>query len=87
MSSTSMSTPRTIYTKRPATLGQPWTISPGHSTPSGGNRSLVLSHNSLLHTAESLVPHMLMEIQQRGLRAVTVGECLGDPEENWYWTA
>jgi peptidoglycan/xylan/chitin deacetylase (PgdA/CDA1 family) len=52
-----------------------------------GNSFLVLSHDSLLHTAESLVPHMLMEIQQRGLRAVTVGECLGDPEENWYWTA
>lgn len=51
-----------------------------------GNSFLVLSHDSLQHTAESLVPHMLMEIQQRGLRAVTVGECLGDPEENWYWT-
>jgi peptidoglycan/xylan/chitin deacetylase (PgdA/CDA1 family) len=52
-----------------------------------GNSFLVLSHDPLQHTAESLVPHMLMEIQQRGLRAVTVGECLGDPEENWYWTA
>jgi peptidoglycan/xylan/chitin deacetylase (PgdA/CDA1 family) len=50
-----------------------------------GNSFLVLSHDSLLHTAESLVPWMLMEIQQRGYKAVTVGECLGDPAENWYW--
>ncbi|KAK4097494.1 carbohydrate esterase family 4 protein [Parathielavia hyrcaniae] len=48
---------------------------------------LVLSHDSLRNTAESLVPYMLMEIKQRGYRAVTVGECLGDPAENWYWYA
>ncbi|KAH6627555.1 hypothetical protein F5144DRAFT_276275 [Chaetomium tenue] len=50
-----------------------------------GDSFLVLSHDSLQNTAEFLVPHMLMEIQQRGYRAVTVGECLGDPPENWYW--
>jgi peptidoglycan/xylan/chitin deacetylase (PgdA/CDA1 family) len=50
-----------------------------------GDSFLVLSHDSLPNTAEFLVPHMLMEIQQRGYRAVTVGECLGDPAENWYW--
>ncbi|KAL2271962.1 hypothetical protein VTJ83DRAFT_1333 [Remersonia thermophila] len=52
-----------------------------------GNSFLVLSHDSLKYTALALVPHMLTEIQARGLRAVTVGECLGDPKENWYWTA
>ncbi len=50
-----------------------------------GNSFLVLSHDTLLHTAESLVPYMLMEIKQRGYKAVTVGECLGDPVKNWYW--
>jgi peptidoglycan/xylan/chitin deacetylase (PgdA/CDA1 family) len=50
-----------------------------------GDSFLVLSHDSLQNTAEFLVPHMLMEIKQRGYRAVTVGECLGDPAENWYW--
>ncbi|AEO69652.1 carbohydrate esterase family 4 protein [Thermothielavioides terrestris NRRL 8126] len=49
-----------------------------------GNSFLVLSHDSLRQTAEALVPHMLEEIQHRGYRAVTVGECLGDPPENWY---
>ncbi|KAH6612342.1 carbohydrate esterase family 4 protein [Chaetomium sp. MPI-SDFR-AT-0129] len=52
-----------------------------------GDSFLVLSHDSLQYTAEALVPHMLREIQARGYRAVTVGECLGDPAENWYWTA
>jgi peptidoglycan/xylan/chitin deacetylase (PgdA/CDA1 family) len=52
-----------------------------------GDSFLVLSHDSLRHTAEFLVPHMLSEIEQRGYRAVTVGECLGDPAENWYWYA
>jgi len=52
-----------------------------------GDSFLVLCHDSLQYTAEALVPHMLREIQQRGYRAVTVGECLGDPPENWYWTA
>jgi hypothetical protein len=27
---------------------------------------------------------MLQTLQAKGYRAVTVGECLGDPEENWY---
>ncbi|KAL2155788.1 hypothetical protein VTH82DRAFT_530 [Thermothelomyces myriococcoides] len=52
-----------------------------------GDSFLVLSHDTLQYTAEYLVPHMLKEIQRRGYRAVTVGECLGDPVENWYWSA
>jgi hypothetical protein len=27
---------------------------------------------------------MLQTLQAKGYRAVTVGECLGDPEANWY---
>ncbi len=27
---------------------------------------------------------MMQTIRAHGLRAVTVGECLGDPRENWY---
>ncbi|KAK3301669.1 carbohydrate esterase family 4 protein [Chaetomium strumarium] len=49
-----------------------------------GGSFLVLAHDSLPQTADALVPHMLEEIRQRGYRAVTVGECLGDPRENWY---
>lgn len=49
---------------------------------SGGN--LVLSHDVHQQTALTLVPFMLQTVQQYGLRPVTVGECMGDPEENWY---
>lgn len=45
---------------------------------------LVLSHDVHQTTAEILTPAMLGKIQERGFRAVTVGECLGDPEGNWY---
>ncbi|KAK4187169.1 family 4 putative carbohydrate esterase [Podospora australis] len=53
---------------------------------SGGADSsfLVLSHDVHQTTAEILTPAMLEKIQERGYRAVTVGDCLGDPESNWY---
>jgi peptidoglycan/xylan/chitin deacetylase (PgdA/CDA1 family) len=45
---------------------------------------LVLAHDTLQQTAEALTAFMLRKIRQRGYTAVTVGECLGDPPENWY---
>lgn len=45
---------------------------------------LVLAHDPLEQTAKTLVPAMLERIRQGGYRAVTVGECLGDPAANWY---
>lgn len=36
------------------------------------------------NTAEVLTPEFIRIIQASGLRGVTVGECLGDPAENWY---
>ncbi|PKS12490.1 hypothetical protein jhhlp_000697 [Lomentospora prolificans] len=48
--------------------------------------SIVLAHDVHLLTAYTLVPAMLQMVKDRGLRAVTVGECLGDPEANWYRT-
>lgn len=45
---------------------------------------LVLSHDTLQQTAEALTPFMLEKIRASGYRAVTVGECLGDPAANWY---
>lgn len=46
--------------------------------------SIVLAHDVHKYTAENLVPAMLASLHRRNLRAVTVGECLGDPEANWY---
>ena len=45
---------------------------------------LVLAHDVYAQTAEALVPFMLEALAERGFRMVTVGECLGDPAENWY---
>ncbi|KAL9124288.1 MAG: hypothetical protein Q9217_006367 [Psora testacea] len=48
--------------------------------------SIALSHDVHQWTANTLVQAMIDEVRNRGLRAVTVGECLGDPAENWYRT-
>ncbi|KAL2110225.1 hypothetical protein VUR80DRAFT_1446 [Thermomyces stellatus] len=50
-------------------------------------RSIVLAHEVHHATAEELVPAMISAVQEAGLEAVTVGECLGDPEDNWYRTS
>jgi peptidoglycan/xylan/chitin deacetylase (PgdA/CDA1 family) len=52
-----------------------------------GSSFIVLSHDVKKHTAEELTEHMLRTLKSRGYRAVTVGECLGDPRENWYRAA
>ncbi|KAL4804449.1 hypothetical protein BDV18DRAFT_162213 [Aspergillus unguis] len=40
--------------------------------------TIVLSHDTHEQTVRTLAPTMLEELAQRGLTAVTVGECLGD---------
>lgn len=45
---------------------------------------LVLSHDVQEETTNVLVEFMLNKIEERGYKAVTVGECLGDPPGNWY---
>ncbi|KAJ5518540.1 Glycoside hydrolase/deacetylase beta/alpha-barrel [Penicillium expansum] len=46
--------------------------------------TIVLAHDAHQYTVEILVDNMLADVERRGLRAVTVGECLGDPPEYWY---
>lgn len=46
--------------------------------------SIAVCHDVEIITVEKLVPHMILELKKRGLIEVTVGECLGDPKENWY---
>lgn len=48
---------------------------------------LVISHDIHEQTAHNLTAYMLDRLQAKGYRAVTVGQCLGDPEANWYRTA
>lgn len=45
---------------------------------------LAISHDIIEQTANNLTEYMLSTLTQLGYKAVTVGECLGDPEENWY---
>ncbi|TLD34582.1 glycoside hydrolase/deacetylase [Venturia nashicola] len=45
---------------------------------------LVIGHDVHEQTAYNLTLFMLQNLQQQGFKAVTVGECLGDPQINWY---
>ncbi|KAF7548498.1 hypothetical protein G7Z17_g7003 [Cylindrodendrum hubeiense] len=49
--------------------------------------SIALAHDVHEQTVLTLAPAMIAAIQERGLQAATVGECLGDPESNWYRTS
>jgi peptidoglycan/xylan/chitin deacetylase (PgdA/CDA1 family) len=45
---------------------------------------LSIAHDIHETTAYSLVEYMLQTLTSAGYKAVTVGECLGDPVANWY---
>ncbi|KAH8716802.1 hypothetical protein GQ44DRAFT_688868 [Phaeosphaeriaceae sp. PMI808] len=51
---------------------------------SDNSQWLAIAHDILDQTANNLTEYMLSTLTQLGYRAVTVGECLGDPKENWY---
>ena len=46
--------------------------------------ALAIAHDIHNQTATTLTRHMLEKLKTLGYRTVTVGECLGDPKENWY---
>lgn len=45
---------------------------------------LHIEHDPLFQTVYNLTEYTLESLVRNGFRAVTIGECLGDPEENWY---
>ncbi|KAF4122976.1 Polysaccharide deacetylase [Geosmithia morbida] len=49
-----------------------------------GRSILQIEHDPLEQTAYSLMEHILKSIVDNNLTTVTAGECLGDPQENWY---
>ncbi|KAL1791788.1 hypothetical protein ACET3X_009539 [Alternaria dauci] len=51
--------------------------------PYDGDR-LAIAHDIHQLTAENLTAYMLDYLYAQGLTAVTMGECLQDPKENWY---
>ncbi|KAJ0166230.1 Chitin deacetylase [Colletotrichum tanaceti] len=48
--------------------------------------TIALCHDVQQNTVEYLLPKFMDMILEAGLKPVTVGECLGDPEYNWYRT-
>lgn len=45
---------------------------------------ITLEHDVFYQTVYNLTDYLFTTMRERGWRAVTVGECLGDPKENWY---
>lgn len=54
------------------------------SSNSAANSYIVLAHDVHYQTVANLTEYMVILARQRGYKLVTVGECLGDPKENWY---
>ena len=46
-----------------------------------------LTHDIQYQTAKNLTQFMLQNLKDKGYQAVTLGECLGDPPDNWYVNA
>ncbi|KAM0452805.1 hypothetical protein ACHAO4_005224 [Trichoderma viride] len=48
---------------------------------------IVLAHDVHYQTVVTLTEYMIEVSKSRGYQLVTIGECLGDPSENWYRNA
>jgi peptidoglycan/xylan/chitin deacetylase (PgdA/CDA1 family) len=48
------------------------------------NQWLTISHDIVNMTAYNLTEFMLRTLTDQGYKAVTIGECMNDPVENWY---
>lgn len=56
----------------------------------GGSASgdrLAIAHDIHEVSANQLTAYMLSYLKERGYRGVTMGECMGEPESNWYRTS
>jgi peptidoglycan/xylan/chitin deacetylase (PgdA/CDA1 family) len=54
------------------------------STKPASSSYISLSHDIYNQTVTDLVPYMISNLRQLGYTTATVGECLGDPKQNWY---
>lgn len=57
------------------------------STNAAAEEYITLAHDVHYQTVVNLTAFMVSVSRSRGYKLVTVGECLGDPETNWYRTA
>ena len=58
-------------------------VTKNNATPEK-NQWLSISHDIVNETAYQLTEYMLSTLTQLGYKAVTMGECMNDPPENWY---
>lgn len=49
-----------------------------------GHPFLAIAHDTHAQTVYNLTLHILQRVRDAGYRAVTVGDCLDDPRDNWY---
>lgn len=59
----------------------------GNMSKNGNQKSdkwLTVNHDIVEQTANVLTEYMLKTLTEAGYKAVTVGECLGDPKAYWY---
>lgn len=62
-----------------------WDLETGGGPPgSGRGNVLQIEHDPLFYAVYNLTGHILESLRGSGFRPVPVGECLGDPEANWY---
>ncbi|KAH0528156.1 hypothetical protein TsFJ059_003054 [Trichoderma semiorbis] len=57
------------------------------SSDETGHSYIVLAHDVHYQTVVTLAKYMIETSRERGYKLVTVGECLGDPPENWHRVA
>jgi peptidoglycan/xylan/chitin deacetylase (PgdA/CDA1 family) len=50
----------------------------------GSSSRIILNHDTHQQTVTDLAEYMLNRVNDANFKAVTVGECLGDPQEYWY---
>ncbi|KAI5460213.1 hypothetical protein BGZ63DRAFT_389732 [Mariannaea sp. PMI_226] len=62
-------------------------FSSGLSTAVSSSSYIILAHDVHEQTVKNLTSYMITTSQNRGYKLVSVGECLGDPKENWYRSA
>ncbi|CAK3805944.1 glycoside hydrolase deacetylase [Lecanosticta acicola] len=56
----------------------------GISGANASNNHIIYAHEQEKPTVYNLTDYMIQTLSKDGYRFVTVGECLGDPAENWY---
>lgn len=64
-----------------------WALETGDGSLGSGRGSVLqIEHDPLFYAVYNLTGHILESTRGSGFRFVPVGECLGDPQENWYRT-